>query len=138
MIAGAGGNAGSQSATVVIRAVSLGQVTLKNWLGIILKEARVAIMLAFCLFFLAFLKVTILSKVNHVVVDNHSIYMLAFAIALSLSLQVVTSAIVGATLPLVAKYFNGDPAVAASPAITTFVDITGMAIYFAVAVALLC
>jgi magnesium transporter len=138
MIAAAGGNAGSQSATVVIRAVSLGQVTLKNWLRIILKEASVAIMLAFCLFFLAFLKVTILSKANHVVIDNHSIYMLAFAIALALSLQVVTSAIVGAALPLVAKYFNGDPAVAASPAITTFVDITGMAIYFAVVVTLLC
>ena len=135
MIAGAGGNAGSQAATVVIRAVSLGQIKLRNWLGVILKEAKVALGLAFCLFFLAFLKVIILS--GNVILENHSTYRLAFAIALSLSLQVITSTIVGAALPLIAKYFNGDPAVAASPAITTLVDITGMAIYFTIAVMLL-
>lgn len=136
MIAGAGGNAGGQAATVVIRAVSLGQVTLRDWLKVILKEAKVAFLLAFCLFFLAFLKVIILS--GNVILENHNTYSLAFVIALSLSLQVITSTVVGAALPLIAKYFNGDPAVAASPAITTLVDITGMAIYFAIAVALLC
>lgn len=136
MIAGAGGNAGSQAATVVIRAVSLGQVRLKDWVGVILKEVQVAGLLAFCLFFFAFLKVVVLS--GHVSLANNSTYQLAFVIALSLSLQVVTSTVVGASLPLVAKYFNGDPAVAASPAITTLVDITGMAIYFAIAATLLC
>lgn len=135
MIAGAGGNAGSQAATVVIRAVSLGQITLQNWLSVIFKEAKVACLLAICLFFLAFLKVIILS--GNTVIAHHSTYSLALAIALSLSLQVITSTVVGAALPLIAKYFNGDPAVAASPAITTLVDITGMAIYFAVSVALL-
>jgi len=136
MIAGAGGNAGSQAATVVIRALSLSQVTLRNWLQVIFKEAQVAFLLAFCLFFLAFLKVIILS--GNVVLENHGPYSLAFTIALSLSLQVITSTVVGAALPLIAKYFNGDPAVAASPAITTLVDITGMAIYFAIAMAMLC
>ncbi len=135
MIAGAGGNAGSQAATVVIRALSLSQVTLRNWLEVVFKEAQVAFLLAFCLFFLAFLKVIILS--GNVVLENHGPYRLAFAIALSLSLQVITSTVVGASLPLIAKYFNGDPAVAASPAITTLVDITGMAIYFAIAMAML-
>jgi magnesium transporter len=135
MIAAAGGNAGSQAATVVIRAVSLGQVTLRNWLQIILKEAQVAFLLAFCLFFIAFLKVIILS--GNVVLANYSVYRLAFAISLSLSLQVITSTVVGAALPLIAKYFNGDPAVAASPAITTLVDITGVFIYFAIAMAFL-
>jgi magnesium transporter len=75
---------------------------------------------------------------GNVILENRSTYSLAFAISLSLSLQVITSTVVGAALPLIAKFFNGDPAVAASPAITTLVDITGMAIYFAVAVALLC
>ena len=100
-----------------------------------LKETKVAFLLATCLFFVAFLKVVILSGSS--TLDQHSIYDLAFAIALALSLQVITSTIVGAALPLVAKYFNGDPAVAASPAITTLVDITGMTIYFAVIIALL-
>jgi magnesium transporter len=136
MIAAAGGNAGGQAATVVIRAVSLGQVTLHDWLRVILKEAKVAFLLSFCLFFLSFLKVVILS--GNVVLENHSTYSLAFAIALSLSLQVISSTVIGAALPLIAKYFNGDPAVAASPAITTLVDITGMIIYFTVVVALLC
>jgi magnesium transporter len=136
MIAGAGGNAGSQAATVVIRAVSLGQVALRDWMGVILKEAKVAFLLAFCLFFLAFLKVIILS--GNVILENHSTYRLAFAIALSLSLQVISSTVIGASLPLIAKYFNGDPAVAASPAITTLVDITGMAIYFTTVIVLLC
>jgi magnesium transporter len=136
MIAGAGGNAGSQAATVVIRAISLGQVALRDWLGVILKEAKVAFLLAFCLFFLAFLKVIILS--GNVILENHSTYRLAFAIALSLSLQVISSTVIGASLPLIAKYFNGDPAVAASPAITTLVDITGMSIYFTTVVVLLC
>ncbi|MEM7055316.1 MAG: magnesium transporter [Bacteroidota bacterium] len=135
MIADTGGNAGSQAASVVIRALSLGQITLGNWLGIILKEAKVALLLAFFLFFLAFLKVIILSR--HATMESHSIYSLAFAIGLALSLQVITSTIIGAALPLIAKYFNGDPAVAASPAITTIVDITGMAIYFAIAIAIL-
>ena len=135
MIAGAGGNAGSQAATVIISAVSLGQVTLHNWLQIILKEAQVAILLALCLFLISFLKVIILSGGSQI--EGHSIYSFAFVIALALSLQVITSTVVGATLPLIAKYFNGDPAVAASPAITTLVDITGMAIYFTIAVALL-
>ncbi len=135
MIAGAGGNAGSQSATVVIRAVSLGQITLRNWLNVILKEAKIAILLAFCLFFFAFLKVVILS--GNVVLAHYSTYRLALSISLSLSLQVITSTVIGAALPLIAKYFNGDPAVAASPAITTLVDITGMIIYFSVAMMLL-
>ncbi|MEL6358510.1 MAG: magnesium transporter, partial [Bacteroidota bacterium] len=135
MIAAAGGNAGSQAASVVIRAVSLGQVTLRDWLQIILKETKVAILLASCLFFVAFLKVIVLSGSSQPA--SHSVYSFALAISLALSLQVITSTVVGATLPLIAKYFNGDPAVAASPAITTFVDITGMAIYFTIAIALL-
>ena len=135
MIADTGGNAGSQSASVVIRALSLGQVTLRNWLRIIFKEAKIALFLALSLFFLAFLKVLILT--SHTYIGYYSIYKVAFTIGLALSLQVITATIIGAALPLVAKYFNGDPAVAASPAITTIVDITGMAIYFTVAMALI-
>ena len=135
MIADTGGNAGSQSASVVIRALSLGQVTLRNWLRIIFKEAKITLFLALSLFFLAFLKVLILT--SHTSIGYYSIYKVAFTIGLALSLQVITATIIGAALPLVAKYFNGDPAVAASPAITTIVDITGMAIYFTVAMALI-
>lgn len=135
MIVGAGGNAGSQAATVVIRAISLGHVSLKNWLQIILKEARIACLISICLFIIAFIKVMILSSSKPS--ETIDTYRLAFAVSLALGLQVVSSAIIGAALPLVAKYFKGDPAVAANPAITTLVDITGMIIYFAVTTKLL-
>jgi magnesium transporter len=135
MITATGGNTGSQAASVVIRALSLGQITLRNWLVVIFKEAKVALLLAISLFFLAFLKVLLLSSYN--IPEPYGIYRIAFTIGIALSIQVITSAIIGATLPLIAKYFNGDPAVAASPAITTLVDITGMMIYFAIAIAML-
>ncbi|MCG8341130.1 MAG: magnesium transporter [Cytophagales bacterium] len=135
MINDSGGNAGSQAATVVIRALSLEQITLRNWLRIILKEAKVAFLLALCLFFLAFLKVAILS--SNTEIENHSLYTLAFTIALALSLQVIISTLIGSSLPLLIKCFKGDPAVAASPAITTIVDITGMLIYFTMAIVML-
>ncbi|OJW72253.1 MAG: magnesium transporter [Candidatus Amoebophilus sp. 36-38] len=135
MIAATGGNAGSQAASVVIRALSLGQITLSDWLGIILKEAKVAILLAMFLFVLAFMKVLLLSSFD--TLESYNVYRVAFTIGLALSIQVINSTIIGASLPLIAKYFNGDPAVAASPAITTIVDITGMIIYFTVAMAVL-
>jgi magnesium transporter len=135
MIAGAGGNAGSQAATVVIRALSLGQVTLKSWIHIIFKEAQIASLISICLFSIAFAKIMILS--SNTDPDMLDIYKLAFAVSLALSLQVVSSAVIGAALPFVAKYFKGDPAVAASPAITTLVDITGVIIYFAVTIRIL-
>jgi magnesium transporter len=135
MIADTGGNTGSQAASVVIRALSLGQITLRQWLQIILKEAKIAVLLAISLFFLAFVKVLLLS--SHHTLEAYSIHRIAFTIGLALSIQVMTSTVIGAALPLIAKYFNGDPAVAASPAITTIVDITGMIIYFTVAMLML-
>jgi magnesium transporter len=132
MMASTGGNAGSQAATVVIRALSLGQVTVKSWFKILFKEARVSIMIGICVGVLAFGKVLFLSQESDIP-ELYSIYMVAFAISIAISLQVVTSTLIGAGLPLLFKRFGGDPAVAASPAITTIVDITGLLIYFSIA-----
>lgn len=127
MITGSGGNVGSQAATVVIRALSLDQVLIKNWLLILFKELRVAILIALCLFSIAYAKVILLSK------SSEHIFDIAIVVSISLSLQVISSMIIGSILPIIAKTFKGDPAVAASPAITTLVDITGMIIYLSVA-----
>jgi magnesium transporter len=62
-----------------------------------------------------------------------SFQFIAFIIGLSIGIQVVSSALVGAGLPILVRKLGGDPAVAASPAITTTVDITGLLIYFAIA-----
>ncbi len=132
MIADSGGNAGSQAATVVVRALALGQITVRHWLRILFKEAKISILLAACLGLIAFVKILFLSWESEVP-EQFSLLFLALGISLALCLQVITSTLVGAGLPLLVKKLGGDPAVAASPAITTLVDITGLLIYFGLA-----
>ncbi|WMJ74919.1 magnesium transporter [Cytophagaceae bacterium ABcell3] len=132
MLADTGGNSGSQAATVVVRALALNQISVKNWFMILFKEAKIAILLALCLGALAYLKVLFLSWETDIP-DGYNLYNIALIISLALSLQVITATVIGASLPMIVKRFGGDPAVAASPAITTVVDITGLLIYFTMA-----
>jgi magnesium transporter len=132
MVADTGGNSGSQAATVVVRALALGQITVRNWLKILWKEAKISLLLAVCLGVLAYGKVLFLSWETDIP-SAYSLPVIAFMISLALALQVVTATVIGAGLPLLVKRFGGDPAVAASPAITTVVDITGLLIYFGTA-----
>ena len=132
MVADTGGNSGSQAATVVVRALALGQITIANWLKILWKEARISLLLAVCLGLLAYGKVLFLSWETDIP-SAYSLPLIALMISLALALQVITATLIGAGLPLLVKRFGGDPAVAASPAITTVVDITGLLIYFGVA-----
>ena len=132
MMTATGGNTGSQSATVVIRAIALDQMNDNQWVSIIWKEAQISAMLSLCVGGLVFIKIAFLSSSSLLPV-NMSFNFLGFIISLSIALQVMTSAIVGAGLPLLVRRLGGDPAVAASPAITTTVDITGLLIYFSIA-----
>jgi magnesium transporter len=132
MMADTGGNAGSQAATVVIRALSLGEVKISDWLKIIFKEWKISFLMASVVGALTFFKILLLSNKNQV--PSHvTLVDIATVIATALTIQVMTATIIGAGLPLIVKKLNGDPAVAASPAITTLVDITGLLIYFTVA-----
>ena len=132
MMADTGGNSGSQAATVVIRAMALGQLTTANWLNILFKEWRISMLLGTVLGVIAFAMIIVISRDSAAALE-HGLGFIAFGIALALALQVVTSTIIGAALPLLVNRLGGDPAVAASPAITTVVDITGLLIYFGVA-----
>jgi magnesium transporter len=132
MVADTGGNSGSQAATVVVRALALGQITIANWFKILWKEAKISLLLAVCLGLLAYGKVLFLSWETDIP-SAFSLPLIAFVISLALALQVITATVIGAGLPLLVKRFGGDPAVAASPAITTVVDITGLLIYFGMA-----
>ncbi|MCC5921264.1 MAG: magnesium transporter [Cyclobacteriaceae bacterium] len=132
MVADTGGNSGSQAATVVVRALALGDVNVGNWMKILYKEFRVSILLAVCLGLLAYAKILFLSWETDIP-EAYSLYNIAFVISSALSIQVVTATVIGAGLPLLVRRFGGDPAVAASPAITTVVDITGLLIYFTIA-----
>jgi len=129
MVADTGGNSGSQAATVVVRALALGQISPSRWLFILWKEARVGMMLSVCLGILAYGKVLFLSWETDIP-ETYSLGNIALVISIALALQVITATVIGAGLPLLVKRLGGDPAVAASPAITTVVDITGLLIYF--------
>lgn len=129
MLADTGGNTGSQAATVVIRALALGEVAPRDALRILSKEFLVAILLGLVLFVIALGRVVFFSG-NVPLPPGCTLGAIGLAIALALALQVVTATLIGAALPLAAARLKMDPAVIASPALTTIVDITGLLIYF--------
>jgi len=132
MLADTGGNMGSQSATVVIRALALKEITLRDAGKVLFKEIRISLMSGVILASVAFVRVLLLAG-DSTIPDGISLYALGGVIALALGLQVVSSAIIGCLLPMGAEKLKLDPAVVASPAITTVVDITGILIYFSLA-----
>ena len=132
MMAATGGNTGSQAATVIIRSLSLGEIHDEDWPRIIFKEVKISLMLSITVAILTYLKIAILSY-HALLPTGFSRGYIAFTISLAIAIQVITSAIIGAGLPLIVRRMGGDPAVVASPAISTVVDITGLLIYFSVA-----
>ena len=135
MLMGTGGNAGAQSSVTVIRGISLGEISFKELPRVIFRELQIAIMVAVSLGAAAFLKLIL---VDRYLMQNPAITVnVAFVVALSLAAVVVTAKLVGASLPLAAKKIGLDPAVMASPVITTLVDVLSLALYFFVAKAFL-
>lgn len=132
MMAATGGNTGSQAATVVIRALSLGEIEDNDWSKIVMKEVKISFMLSVCVALLTYLKIAFLSF-HAFLPAGFTMEHIGGVISLAIAIQVMTSAVIGAGLPLIVRRMGGDPAVVASPAITTIVDITGLFIYFTVA-----
>jgi magnesium transporter len=132
MMAATGGNTGAQAATVVIRALSLGEVSDTDWLKIVFKETKISFMLSLCVAFLTYLKIAFLSF-HSLLPEGFNMNYIGIIISIAIAVQVISSAVIGAGLPLVVRRMGGDPAVVASPAITTIVDITGLLIYFTIA-----
>ena len=129
MVADTGGNTGSQSATVVVRALALREISPGDVFKVLFKEFKIAILLALILGVLSWGKVMFLSQGTDIPA-GFSLAKIGSAIAVALALQVVTATMIGALLPLGAARMKWDPAVVASPALTTVVDITGLLIYF--------
>lgn len=132
MLADTGGNAGSQSATLVIRGLALGEIKIGDFLRVISKELQVALLMGVFLSMLVFLRVLFFTG-SASLPPGVTTFKVGIAVAMALGIQVVSSTLIGACLPLVVHRFGKDPAVIASPAITTFVDITGLLIYFSIA-----
>lgn len=129
MLADTGGNTGSQSATLVVRALALKEVSAKDALRVVAKEIRVSLLLGLLLAAVAFARVLIFSGKSSFPAGC-SAWTVALAVSIALALQVISSTLIGALLPLGAAKLKFDPAVVASPALTTIVDITGLLIFF--------
>ncbi len=136
MVADTGGNTGSQSATVVVRALALREISPRDVFRVMGKELKIAILLAAILGVLSWGKVMFLSHGSDLPA-GFSLAKIGAAIGIALGLQVVSATVIGALLPLGAAKMKWDPAVVASPALTTIVDITGLLIYFMTAKLLL-
>lgn len=132
MVVAAGGNTGAQSATMVIRAMSLGELDTREFWRVIWKEGRVGIMIGALLGVCVALQVRFLLPPG-MIPESLGAITVAMVVGISLVAQVLTSTLIGAALPIGAKKANLDPAVVASPAITTVVDVTGCVIYFTLA-----
>jgi len=132
MLMDTGGNTGSQAATIVIRSLAIGDIKGKDLVQVLWKELRVSLMISMVIGVLAFARVLFLSR-NAVIPAGFTLFNIAGAIAVALSLQVISATLIGAALPLIVTKAKMDPAVVASPAITTVVDITGLIIYFTTA-----
>jgi len=131
MVADTGGNVGTQSASLVTRAISFGDVTVRDALRIFWREARVALMMAAALFLFAYLKVLFISNPADVPAGL-TLSGIGFAIAVALAVQVVSATLIGAALPVLAVSARQDPAVVSGPALTTIVDLTGLILYFGI------
>ena len=123
-----GGNAGGQASVTIIRGISLKEIEFKDILKIMWKEFRVAILTGITLAAANFIKLLVIDKVN---------MSIASVVCLTLIITIIFAKIVGCTLPLLAKKVGFDPAVMASPFITTIVDALSLITYFQIATILL-
>ena len=136
MMADTGGNSGSQAATVIIQSLARNDLTSGMLFRVMWKEVRIAVMIAGVIALITMAKVFLLSSGADLPMGV-SLFQVAAAIALALSIQIVMSAVVGTSIPMFAARFKMDPAVMTSPLLTSIVDISGMLIYFGTATSLL-
>ena len=135
MLMDTGGNAGGQASVTIIRGMSLGDIELKDVLGVIWKETRVSLLCGITLAVVNFGKIML---VDRLILGNTEITaMVALVVCLTLVLAVFIAKLIGCSLPIAAKAIGFDPAVMASPFITTIVDAISLLAYFLIAQALL-
>ena len=131
MIMGTGGNSGGQSSVTVIRSLSLGELEFKDLFKVMHKELTVGLLAGVAVGAATFLKVVLIDRF---LLGNPDVSVIvAVAVAVSLGLTIVFAKLIGAALPILAKRLGFDPAVMASPFITTLVDAASLLIYFFVA-----
>lgn len=131
MLMDAGGNCGSQASVTIIRGLSTGEIKFKDIFRVILKELRVAFMCGTALAAVAFVKIIAVDK--YLFGNSDITFAVAAVVCITLAITVVFAKLLGCVLPLAADKLGFDPAVMASPIITTAVDAISLLVYFEVA-----
>jgi len=124
MLMDTGGNAGSQSSTLIIRGLALGEITLKDTVQVMGKECLVGILVGSALALVNFLRLYYLEKVS---------FLISFTVCVSILVTVLLAKVIGGILPIIAKRLRLDPAMMAGPLITTIVDAAALLVYFSTA-----
>ncbi len=135
MLMGTGGNSGSQSSVTIIRGLSLGEIEIADILQVVWKELRVGFLCGFGLGIINYIKILL---VDYLLIGTFEGYsfpetcLIAFVVSLTIAVTVIVAKLVGCVLPILAERMHLDPAVMASPFITTIVDAISLLIYFSV------
>ena len=136
MLMGTGGNAGSQASVTIIRGISLDEIRMGNIFRVLFKELRVSLLCGLALAIATFFKVLYIDCAT-MDISKEVALEVAFVVAITLLVAVVVAKLVGCSLPILAKRLGFDPAVMASPFITTIIDAVTLVIYFQIASAML-
>jgi magnesium transporter len=128
LLTGTCGNSGAQVSTLIVRGMALGEIEIRDWLRILLKELQVGTICALVLAVVNFLVILIFNQAD---------FNVNFVVNITLVCSMILAKLIGGMLPLLAKICHFDPALMASPLLTTSVDVLTIVIYFGIATAIL-
>lgn len=128
LLMGTGGNSGSQSATLIIRGMAMGEISLKDFMKVVWKELRVS--------FIAGLALSLLNFLRVMYIDGNGFFV-ALTISAAMLVTVMVAKTVGGMLPMIAKAIGIDPALMAGPLVSSIIDMISLVIYFALATLIL-
>lgn len=135
LIISSGGNSGSQAATLIVRALAVGEIALGDWLRVFWRELLSGAILGLILGSIGFLRISIWSAFSNIY-GPHWV-LVGVAVSLSLVAIVLWGSLIGSMLPFALKRLGLDPATSSAPFVATFVDVTGLVIYFTVSLLVL-
>ncbi len=136
MLMGTGGNSGGQASVTIIRGLSLNEIEMKDIFKVLLKELLVSFLCGAALAVINFIKMMVIDQ-NAALASGQNPVLIALVVSLTLLLTVVCAKLVGCSLPILVKKMGFDPAVTASPFVTTIVDAISLLIYFEIAMSIL-
>jgi magnesium transporter len=131
LIISSGGNSGSQASTLVVRAMALGEVTLRDWWRVVRREFASGLALGSLLGSIGFLRIVVWQMVSPLYGEHY--LRVAFTVAASLIGVVMFGSLAGSLLPFLFRRLGVDPASASAPFVATLVDVSGLIIYFTIA-----